>query len=190
MKRLLIISVITVLGLPAASAVAREQTILARITVYWPNGSEPGRASSNGAKLRIGHCAVDPKKIPYGSKVIFADTACTAIDSGPAVIKRTAARKCGRTTEQRNALVIDRYFETKRQALAWAAANPHFMRVRVTDPHHAVPEEKGPAAHPKPGAEFADTKATKTQSQNASLAPADVRGPLIPTFFGSALPRS
>jgi hypothetical protein len=30
--------------------------------------------------------------------------------------------------------VIDRFFETKRQALAWAKANPQFMTVRVVTP--------------------------------------------------------
>ena len=70
MKRLLII---LILVSPSFSAWAKEQTLLARITVYWPSGREPQRASYNGAKLHGGHCAVDPKRIPYGSKVVFPD---------------------------------------------------------------------------------------------------------------------
>ena len=84
------------LFLGAASLFASEQSILARITVYWP-GEGQLRACSNGARLRNGHCAVDPKRIPYGSHVIFPDAECVAVDSGPGVVKRTAARACGRT---------------------------------------------------------------------------------------------
>src|SRR5215467_12947698 len=91
---------------------AREESILARITVYWP-GEGQLRACSNGARLRAGHCAVDPKRIPFGSRVFFPDASCTAVDSGPAVVSRKAARMTGRTISQRNAIVIDRFFESK-----------------------------------------------------------------------------
>jgi 3D (Asp-Asp-Asp) domain-containing protein len=118
------------LFLSASSLFAREESILARITVYWP-GEGQIRACSNGARLRAGHVAVDPKRIPYGSRVIFSDAECVAVDSGPGVVKRTAARACGRTAAQRNALVIDRFFESKQAALAWSNAHPQFMTVRV-----------------------------------------------------------
>src|SRR5437588_134052 len=52
MKRLLLILMTALLTTPAGFA--REQTILARITVYWPSGTSAGRASSNGSKLRNG----------------------------------------------------------------------------------------------------------------------------------------
>jgi 3D (Asp-Asp-Asp) domain-containing protein len=110
-----------------------ESSLLARITVYWP-GEGQLRACSNGARLRDGHCAVDPKRIPYGSRVQFPDTICTAVDSGPAVISRAAARACGRTAAQKNAIVIDRFFESKEAALSWERSHPHFMTVRVLGP--------------------------------------------------------
>ena len=116
-----------------STAFAVEQSMLARVTVYW-RGEGQLVACSNGARLRDGHCAVDPKKIPYGSKVIFADTTCIAVDSGPAVVSRKSARSCGRSASERNAIVVDRFFETKRQALAWAKANPQFITVRVVTP--------------------------------------------------------
>src|SRR5260370_39747815 len=75
----------------AASAFAREESLLARITVYWP-GEGQVRACSNGARLRAGHCAVGPKRIPFGSGAFFPDASCTAVDSGPAVALGTAAR--------------------------------------------------------------------------------------------------
>src|SRR5712692_2129285 len=117
----------------AASAFAREESLLARITVYWP-GEGQLRACSNGARLRAGHCAVDPKRIPYGSRVLFPDTACLAVDSGPDVVNRRAARVTGRTVSQRNAIVIDRFFETKQAALDWANAHPQFMTVQIVQP--------------------------------------------------------
>ncbi len=117
----------------APSVLAREESLLARITVYWP-GEGQLRACSNGARLRSGHCAVDPKRIPYGSRVLFPDAACVAVDSGPAVVSRKAARVAGRTASQRNAIVIDRFFESKEEALSWESRHPHFMTVRVVSP--------------------------------------------------------
>jgi 3D (Asp-Asp-Asp) domain-containing protein len=116
--------------LPHGKASA-EQTLLARVTVYWNNSGSGERACWNGVRLRTGHCAVDPRKIPYGTQVLFPDLACVAVDTGPAVVSRRAARGCGRTASEKNALVIDRFFETKREALAWASAHPHFMTVRI-----------------------------------------------------------
>src|ERR1700730_8530861 len=124
------------LFLSASSLFAREESILARITVYWP-GEGQIRACSNGARLRNGHCAVDPKRIPYGSHLIFPDAECVAIDSGPGVVNRTAARACARTAAQRDALVIDRFFESKESALSWSKAHPQFMTVRVQSPEAA-----------------------------------------------------
>jgi 3D (Asp-Asp-Asp) domain-containing protein len=114
----------------AASAFASEESLLARITVYWP-GEGQLRACSNGARLRAGHCAVDPKRIPFGSRVLFPDADCIAVDSGPAVVSRKAARVTGRTASQHNALVIDRFFESKEAALSWESRHPHFMTVRI-----------------------------------------------------------
>jgi hypothetical protein len=112
---------------------AVENSLLARITVYWA-GEGQMRACSNGARLRAGHCAVDPKRIPFGSQVLFPDAACLAVDSGPAVVSRKAARVTGRTVAQRNAIVIDRFFESRAAALAWERSHPHFMTVRVVQP--------------------------------------------------------
>jgi 3D (Asp-Asp-Asp) domain-containing protein len=113
---------------------AGEHSALARVTVYWHGEGSGADAAWNGARLREGHCAVDPKKIPYGSKVAFHGAECVAVDSGPDVVNRTAARACGRSAAERNAIVIDRFFDTKQKALAWANANPHFMTVRILTP--------------------------------------------------------
>ena len=57
-----------------------------------------------------------------------------AVDSGPAVVNRSAARSCGRTAAQRNAIVIDRFFESREAALNWESSHPHFMTVHVVQP--------------------------------------------------------
>ena len=182
-----------------SSMFAQEQALLARITVYWPFGGEPQCASSNGARLQNGHCAVDPKKIPYGSKVVFPDETCVAVDSGPAVVSRVAARKSGKTLEQRAALVIDRYFETKKQAMAWVAEHPHFMTVRVLDPHHQTDQasQTGTEIRPKtkigsPPAYHPCIEASVLHSHtpNGDVVPADMRGSLMPMVWGAPLPRS
>ena len=119
---------------------AAEQTVLARVTVYWASGGGGSdywtrrHVGASGARLRAGHCAVDPRKIPYGSKVTLPDGTLLAVDTGGAVRSRKAARLSGRTAMERNAIVIDRFFETKQQALSWARKNPYFMFVRISPP--------------------------------------------------------
>ena len=90
MKRL-----ITTAGLVlsfACQLFASERVALARVTVYWPGEGSGKSAAWNGARLREDHCAVDPKKIPFGSKVIFDGGECIAVDTGPDVVKRTVVR--------------------------------------------------------------------------------------------------
>ena len=113
---------------------AAEHSALARVTVYWHGEGSGVNAAWNGTRLREGHCAVDPKKIPYGSKVVFHDAECVAVDTGPDVVNRKAARICARSAAERNAIVIDRFFDAKQNALAWAEANPHFMIVKIRTP--------------------------------------------------------
>ena len=112
---------------------AAEQTLTARVTVYW-RGEDQSRARWNGMPLQDGHCAVDPRKIPYGSKVVVDGDELMAVDTGPAVLSRKAARAEGRTKEERGAPVIDRYFKSKEEALAWAKSHRPFMQVRVVPP--------------------------------------------------------
>jgi 3D (Asp-Asp-Asp) domain-containing protein len=132
----------------ACQALADEHSVLTCVTVYWHGEGSGEHASWNGAWLREGHCAVDPKKIPYGSKVVFPDAACVAVDSGPAVVNRKAARSSGRTPAERNAIVIDRFFDTKQKALAWAIAHPRFITVRILTPGTKLVATKNPRSSP------------------------------------------
>jgi 3D (Asp-Asp-Asp) domain-containing protein len=138
MKRIII--AITAMLFLAPSVFAREESVLARVTVYWASGGGGSdywtrkHVAASGARLRAGHCAVDPRRIPYGSKVTLPDGTLIAADTGSAVRSRKAARRLGRTAIERNAIVIDRFFETKREAMGWAQRHPYFMFVRISPP--------------------------------------------------------
>ena len=151
------------LGLTCVSnGFARDNSLLARVTVYWARGGRGAdhytrqHKSATGLRLQQGHCAVDPRKIPYGSRVVLPDgTSLSAVDTGSAVRTRKAARGAGRTAYERNAIVVDKFFETKRQALAWASSNPPFVNVKV------IPPNAPPVAKPN-----------ITSSQSIALSPA------------------
>lgn len=139
MKRLIIVLSLGIIA--TANGFTGDNSLLARVTVYWAHGGRGAdrytrqHKSATGLRLQQGHCAVDPQKIPYGSRVVLPDgSALSAVDTGSAVQNRKAARRLGRTTYERNAVVIDKFFETKRQALAWANANPPFVNVKVIPP--------------------------------------------------------
>ena len=132
MKQL--ITVASLALLVGCQTLTSQHTAVARVTVYWRSDGSSQYASSTGERLREAHCAVDPKKIPYGSRVVFSDATCVAVDTGPDVVNRKAARAAGHTAVERNAIVIDRFFDTKAKALAWAESHPHFMTVRVLTP--------------------------------------------------------
>jgi 3D (Asp-Asp-Asp) domain-containing protein len=152
----------------AAPAFAVETSFLARITVYW-RGEGQMRACSNGARLQTGHCAVDPKRIPFGSRVQFPDAICTAVDSGPAVVSRAAARSTGRTAAQKGAIVIDRFFESKEAALSWERSHPHFMTVRILPAGARANESVAALDNPAPA--IGELKATPKRSGPGSALP-------------------
>ena len=154
MKRLILL---LLLGVTAtANGFTVDNSLLARVTVYWAHGGRGAdrdtrqHKSATGLRLRQGHCAVDPKRIPYGSRVVLPDgSALSAVDTGSAVRNRKAARKLGRSSYERDAIVIDKFFETKRQALAWANSNPPFVNVKVIPPNApAVPRPNITSAQP------------------------------------------
>jgi 3D (Asp-Asp-Asp) domain-containing protein len=140
MKRLTLLLLLVTMS--AAHGYYRDNSLLARVTVYWAHGGRGAdrytqqHKSATGQRLQQGHCAVDPRKIPYGSRVVLPDgTTLNAVDTGTAVRNRKAARKAGRTADERSAIVIDKFFENKRQALMWANTNPPFVNVKVIPPN-------------------------------------------------------
>jgi hypothetical protein len=111
---------------PAPEAASR----LARLTVYWPEEGDHytgRRISSTGVYLRDGHCAVDPNVIPYGSVVKIPGMGeYIAVDTGPAVVSRRAARSAGRTSPERNALVVDVFCSSRSKAQEFQEDAPEF----------------------------------------------------------------
>jgi 3D (Asp-Asp-Asp) domain-containing protein len=196
MKRLILLLLLGVIA--TANGFTRDNSLLARVTVYWARGGQGAdrytrqHKSATGLRLQQGHCAVDPKKIPYGSRVVLPDgTALSAVDTGSAVQNRKAARKSGRTIHERNAIVIDKFFETKRQALAWANSNPPFVSVKVIPPGappmakpnitNSQPIALTPAATTMTNAAPASSTVAVAATTNASVASptgAIVRNPL------------
>jgi 3D (Asp-Asp-Asp) domain-containing protein len=194
MKRLVLLLLLGITA--AANGFTGDNSLLARVTVYWAQGGHGAdrdtrqHKSATGTRLRQGHCAVDPKKIPYGSRVVLPDgTTLSAVDTGSAVRNRKAARRSGRTGYERNAIVIDKFFETKRQALMWASSNPPFVNVKVIPPNVPTMAKPNitnsqrivlnPAAATKPiVATTSATAATKTSSLAAGPIGAIVRNPL------------
>ena len=106
---------------------------LARLTAYWSGEGDyyTGRGlSSTGIHLHGGVCAVDPSVIPYGSVVVIPGLGqFLAADTGSAVVSRTAAREAGRTMAERGALVIDIFFDHRRDGEAFAAQKPQFVPI-------------------------------------------------------------
>jgi hypothetical protein len=124
---------------------------LARLTAYWTE-EDPWTAkheSSTGVRLHEGHCAVDPKLIPYGSLVqIPGMGSYVAVDTGSAVISRQAALGSGQNAAQRNALVVDLFFENRSEAEQFAAHGPSYVSVSWSKPLTAIDTPNNPRALP------------------------------------------
>ena len=107
-----------------------SQEYIARVTYYWPgNGGQVGYQTATGKKAVCGKTvAVDPKIIPYGSKVTIPQMGMTttAIDTGSAVKARTASKKLGK-----NNIVIDVFCNDANVARQRIKNYPMFMKVIV-----------------------------------------------------------
>jgi 3D (Asp-Asp-Asp) domain-containing protein len=113
-----------------------SEMMTVRVTVYWKNGegtdyyTKKGISSTGRRLVNKKSAAVDPKVIPYGSKIILpqAGKELLAIDTGSAVKNRTAAKKLGRDVP-----VVDIFFDNKSEALNFAKNNPMFMKALIVD---------------------------------------------------------
>jgi len=125
----------------ANASKAKSGGRLARLTAYWAGEGDYYTShglSATGIRLHGGHCAVDPRIIPYGSTVkIDGVGTYLAVDTGSAVISREAAREAGHTTEERNALVIDLFFENQHDGKKFAANGPKFASISWQTPRSA-----------------------------------------------------
>ena len=104
----------------AATLSAQEYN--ARVTYYWT-----GHITSLGKKPIAGKTiAVDPKIIPYGSKVEIKEMGktYTAGDTGEWVVSKKASR--GKT------IVVDIYCATKQEAQNYIKNHPMYMKIQVS----------------------------------------------------------
>jgi 3D (Asp-Asp-Asp) domain-containing protein len=119
---------------------------LARVTAYWPSEGDyytRHGVASTGVHLHDGHCAVDPNIIPYGSVVAIAGIGTfLAVDTGTAVIERTAAREAGHTYAEKHALVVDLFFESRRAGEAFAASTAKWAPVSWWTPGQKTSDAK------------------------------------------------
>jgi len=136
---------------------------LARLTAYWPSEGDYYTShgiSSTGIHLHGGHCAVDPSIIPYGSVVDIAGVGkYLAVDTGSAVISREAAKEAAKNSTERNALVIDLYFESRSDAREFTANAPKYAPISWWTPS-ATGDKAEEARHL-----FADENWNKIQSK-------------------------
>ena len=138
-------------------------TRLARVTAYWAGEGDyyTGRCiSATGVRLHDGHCAVDPSIIPYGSVVEIAGVGkYLAVDTGSAVISRTAAREGGHTAAERHALVVDLFFEDRSEGERFAASAAKYVSISWWTPTSMGVEARAARSL------FADENWSKIQSK-------------------------
>ena len=100
-------------------------------------------------RLHEGVCAVDPKLIPYGSLLQIPGMGnYVAVDTGSAVISRQAAVGSARTAAERNALVVDLFFESRAEAEDFAAHGPAYVAVSWSRPIASADSPQNPRALP------------------------------------------
>lgn len=95
------------------------------LTAYWVGEDKwtSKLQSATGVRLDDGHCAVDPRIISYGSTLVVAGRKLKAVDTGSAVISKKASR--GRYP------VIDVFFHSKREAIAWLNKTPSITTATI-----------------------------------------------------------
>jgi len=149
-------------ALPGEEASAPGER-LARVTAYWRGEGDyyTGRSlSATGVRLHDGHCAVDPTIIPYGSVVDIKGVGkFLAVDTGSAVISRTAAREGGKTNAERHAIVVDVFFEDRSEGERFAAGEAKYVSISWWTPRSTGTEARAARSL------FAEEDWTKIQSK-------------------------
>lgn len=116
---------ILILALMLTNLQANE--VLARVTYYWGCTQ-----TSTGNKPVCGKTiAVDPRIIPYGSKVIIPKMGkeFVAHDTGPAVKSKLASRKLGKP----EVIVVDIFCKSRAEAQRRIKAYPMFMKIKIVE---------------------------------------------------------
>lgn len=127
-------------------------TMKVRVTAYWSVGTGTDKwsargVSSTGVPLRENEsAAVDPHVIPYGSRIVWpgGGKIWKAVDTGGAVKNRTAAKAWGHDVP-----VVDVFFETREDAIAWTNEVPKFITVNIYPPEEGWKEELKQESEPE-----------------------------------------
>jgi hypothetical protein len=154
---------------------------LARLTAYWTDEDyyTSQHMSSTGVRLHEGHCAVDPSLIPYGSVINIPGMGnYRAVDTGSAVVSRQAAIGAAHNAPQRNALVVDLFFENRQEAEQFAAHGPTFVSVSWNKPLTASDAPLNPRALPADGTDPQETARVQVYVLESAPSRADCRLPL------------
>ena len=106
-----------------------KKEVLVRVTFYYPNEDKSGFKGSTGVRLRPWvHCAVDPKKIPYGRYISIPGIGTVrSVDTGSAVKSMKAAKQWGKTVP-----VIDVCVANRKEMDRMAREFPRFVKVRIS----------------------------------------------------------
>ena len=136
-KIITLLAVLTMVGCYSTPTLANntepKTEIMARVTYYWPgSGGQNGRQTSTGNIATGGKTvAVDPKIIPYGSKIIIPkmEKVFVAHDTGSAVVSRKASKKLGKDN-----IVIDIFCENRTEAQRKIKTYPMFMKIQIEKP--------------------------------------------------------
>jgi 3D (Asp-Asp-Asp) domain-containing protein len=154
---------------------------LARLTAYWTDEDyyTSQHMSSTGVRLHEGHCAVDPSLIPYGSVIKIPGMGnYQAVDTGSAVVSRKAALGAAHNSSERNALVVDLFFENRHEAEEFAAHGPTFVSVSWNKPLTASDAPLNPRALPADGTGLQETARVQVYVLESAPSLADCRLPL------------
>lgn len=112
----------------------RSKKMLVRLTVYWRHGrgsdhwTRHGKAATGRRLVNARSAAVDPRVIPYYSKLKIKGlkNPVIAVDTGGAVKKRTASRRMGKDCP-----VVDIFFSNRSSALRFNKRNADFQMIEV-----------------------------------------------------------
>lgn len=116
-----------------ASSKSFKNAFIVTLTTYWAVGRGSDYwtrrfTSATGQRLVPGlSVAADPKVIPYGSIIEIEGVGRRVVkDTGTHVIQRVASRKRGVDYP-----VIDLFFKSRQEALAFARKHPPFAEVKI-----------------------------------------------------------
>lgn len=109
----------------------QQHEMRVRITAYWRDSDKwtrKGKTANGSQAKHMVTAAVDPKIIPYGSKICLNTNPplqLVAEDTGSAVKSRKASRKTGGQP------VVDIYFNKKSQATSFIKNNPEIVIAQI-----------------------------------------------------------